>query len=295
MAMLLVPSLGDSFNGAFEYRFTLTPTDKHFSTNSLCNLKFRYNPDLKSLGLLPEDEKLRQSQADEDLDMFGRRPSPKDVDATAEHAKEHPMSPLSATFSNDSIPASPGHLSSTLSPGNLAKLNTIDPSMSQTSLNDASSARTIPSIDWNSGENAMEAWLNASAMRGNEPVLEPSDEAFKRETEQLQQEMEAVKDLKRIHFIATAPETQPLQDVMKDFQNQPLMVQVHAKKILDRYPVMPAFLAKRLANSNVRREQRLRERLAAHGFEQDDSDEDEPDLNVVVIRLQTTRIAPAVA
>lgn len=75
-------------------------------------------------------------------------------------------------------------------------------------------------------------------------------------------ELEALKSLNRVHFVQKVPETRPLQDTVETYSDMTLDTQIYLRKVVDRFPSLPPYLAKRFANANVRRAQRLR---AANG------------------------------
>jgi hypothetical protein len=106
----------------------------------------------------------------------------------------------------------------------------------------------------------MSAWLNASAMPIYAPPSSLEGEAFQAESQRLQQELKDIADVKRVHFISAVRETRPLNDVVKGFEAMPVNVQAHARRIVNKFPQMLAYLVKRLAVTNVEREERLRGR-----------------------------------
>ena len=57
----------------------------------------------------------------------------------------------------------------------------------------------------------------------------------------------------------------------------PLNVQVHVRKIVDRFPQFPAYLAKRFAVSNAARRSRLKKDLSE--YDSDHKPEDEPGIS----------------
>lgn len=201
-------------------------------------------------------------QAGEDLNKYGRRHVPTDVVEVTSDDDDEDVT-LAAKFSGAHEPRA-ASVEQTLSSDNLAQLEmTGSKEAGPDFLGPSSESFKLPSIDWNSGESGMVAWLNSSAMPMNEPPCEPKDDAFRAETEKMQQEVRDIAALKRVHFISTVPETQPLKDIVKEFETLPVNVQAHTRRIVDRFPRMPAYLAKRLAKTNVNRETLLRRRLPA--------------------------------
>lgn len=226
---------------------------------------FRYNPDLKLLGLATEDERLRLTQTDEDFDRYGRRHAPADIeeitpdddDAEREGKEAFEASmPIFTTSPNIPSLSKPNAqpTEQVLSSGNLAKLD---------SLLSFPNNPALSSIVWNSAKPGMSAWLDSSAMPVYTPPSVATEDAFHAETQRFQQELKDMADLKRVHFIANVPETRPLKHVVKDFESLPVNEQVHTRRILDKSPLMPVYLVKRLAASNVKREAKLKERRIA--------------------------------
>ena len=225
-----------------------------------------------------EDEKLRLTQTDEDFDRYGRRHAPIDLEevtldeddeererkgAFGASTSTHTTSPdVQSTSKTTSQPAVQG-----LSSRNLAKLHHLLslPSTSPEAFvdsQDPSSAPALSSVNWNSANSGMSAWLNSSAMPVYTLLSAADEDAFLAETRRLQEELKDMADLKRVHFIAHVPETRPVKDVVKDFESLPLDEQVHTRRILDKFPLIPVYLVMRLAATNVKREGRLRERQA---------------------------------
>lgn len=71
-------------------------------------------------------------------------------------------------------------------------------------------------------------------------------------------ELEALKSLNRVHFAQKVPETRTLQDAVRTYSDMPLDAQICLRKIVDRYPSLPPYLAKRFVDTNIERALRLR-------------------------------------
>ena len=256
-------------------RSTLTPG------SPACGLKFRYDPNVQLLGLTPQDENLRKMQGMKDLASYGQRTVPADVVEVCLE-DEQPLTPQSPEV-DCPVDVETSHSPQALSTRNLARLHeTVRQAPQQVEQRDFEATTKLPSIDWNSGTSGMAAWLNSSALPSNDVVPEANDDTAKADAEQLRQELRDAKALKRIHFTSTVPETQPLRDKVRDYQEMPLDVQVHVRNIVDRFPQLPAYLAKRFAVSNASRRSRLQKDLSDH-----DSDV-EPEGTPVVTRPQGT-------
>ncbi|KIW92183.1 uncharacterized protein Z519_07167 [Cladophialophora bantiana CBS 173.52] len=109
----------------------------------------------------------------------------------------------------------------------------------------------------------MDAWLNFSVMPAHEPQPQSSiSDALEAVAQQTRQERKDIEVLKRVHFVSKVPESQPLKDTVKEYQDMPLDAQIFLRKVVDRFPQIPPFLAKRFANANVGRLDGLRVRPA---------------------------------
>ncbi|KAL9607524.1 MAG: hypothetical protein Q9167_007564 [Letrouitia subvulpina] len=234
-----------------------------FLTCQACGLQFRFNPDIKRLGLKAEDDKLQLMHQDQDLSNFGRRHIPRDmtnVQDEDERLGEEKSPCVSISSAADTEPKEP--TAQSLTTGNLVALET---SSSQELSNGTlqiwtSDSPQLPSVDWNSGSSGMVAWLNSSAAPLHEsehPDLLTN--AFRAEAEQLQQEQKDIESLRRVHFVSAVPESQSLTNIVKDYQDLPLDAQIYVRKIVDRFPKIPSFLAKRFGNANARRQRRLQQ------------------------------------
>jgi hypothetical protein len=111
-------------------------------------------------------------------------------------------------------------------------------------------------IDWNSGESPMAAWLNQSAIPMPDAVPEPIGEALFRDPELLEQERRDLEKLRKVH-LSFSPGLQPPQEQGKEFKNMDSAAQPYLRKVIDKFPAIPPFLARRLAETNLRRKRRL--------------------------------------
>lgn len=235
-----------------------------FVTCHACGLQFCFNPDIKHLGLKDEDEKLQIIHQREDSSSFGRRYVPKDV-IDFQHKDEitYEVTSLSAAYSPMPEIEPKRSEAQKLTSDNLTALEILSSKeiiSSQVKLVSRDSPQ-LPSIDWNNGTSGMTAWLNSSAAPAHEGEhLGLKSDAFQAETEQLQQEWKDIECLTRVHFVSTVSESQPLRDIVNEYQAMPLDAQVYVRKIVDRFPTLPSYLAKRFANANARRLSRLQQR-----------------------------------
>ena len=247
------PSCGQHVPDATEIR--------KFVTCRACGLQFRFYPDTKYLGVKTEDEKVHLIHQDEDLSKFGRRHVPPDVVGVEREESQPPdqVSPL-AVFPTMADMGLNKVAARTLTSENLSSLGLV-------SLKETGSGKPqfvgldssqLPSVDWNSGPSGMAAWLNSSAAPAHDGEhFGPNPDTFQLETEQLQQEKKDIESLRRVHFVSTIPESQPLRDIVEEYQAMPLDTQIYVRKIVDRFPTVPSYLAKRFAHANAGRLYRL--------------------------------------
>lgn len=120
----------------------------------------------------------------------------------------------------------------------------------------------VTAVDWNSGKTRIDAWLNQCAV----PLVVPpirctSDEAnWSAETSAaIETEVEEIGFFRNIH-IASLPysrdnrEPSRVPDTTSDLELRPM---IYYRNILDKYPLLPTFLARRLAKANHARAGRL--------------------------------------
>jgi hypothetical protein len=111
-------------------------------------------------------------------------------------------------------------------------------------------------IDWNSGESPMAAWLNQSAIPMPDAVPEPIEEALSPDPKLLEQERRDLEKLRKVH-LSFSPGLQPPQEQGKEYRNMDSAAQPYLRKVIDKFPAIPPFLARRLAETNLRRKRRL--------------------------------------
>ena len=121
----------------------------------------------------------------------------------------------------------------------------------------------VTAIDWNSGSNPMDAWLNQSAIPTLDThVQEVVEEGQNRQTI-LEQEQRDLEHLQKVHLCINAdmaPKNYSTQISENELNSA---AWPYHRKILDRFPNLPAFLARRLAEANVCRSNRLKSLLNA--------------------------------
>ena len=185
-----------------------------------------------------EDDVARR-QAEEDLQLYGNRPQPSDaidiMDNSTEQTEVRPKRNLSEVEPVDDRPAK---MRKSEEPGSDA-------------------AQRVTAMDWNSGASPLDSWLNQSAIPSqsttNQEPSRPPEKDF------IAQEAEEIKAFRTVH-VAMATEVASMtakHAVDKDFASLALGAQVYYRNIKDRYPNIPSFLARRLAEANLDRAERL--------------------------------------
>ena len=114
----------------------------------------------------------------------------------------------------------------------------------------------VTAMDWNSGTSPLDAWLNQSAVPSNTTIIN------EQETDELNenlvaQESEEIKVFRQVHIV-TAPSGSS-QDLIADEDYAALNIgaQIYYRNIMDKHPKIPPFLARRLAEANLHRVERL--------------------------------------
>jgi hypothetical protein len=207
------------------------------------------------------DGKLSQFQVAEEAEIVSRRQAFEDVQSFG--TRYPPADAIGYISAEDFYQPLPLHSNLT---GDAQRYPTLDQSEMahgnkpgrEANLEDAGNV-TVTAVDWNSGSDPMTSWLNQSAIpavdHGFQEVLEESKHRqaiFKKEQHDLEH-------LQKIH--AAAVVALPPGNLSSEFDGGLLNsgAWAHYRKILDKYPTIPRFLALRLAEANVSRDNRLRQ------------------------------------
>ena len=223
-----------------------------------------------NLLLTDEPEAVLQRQAVEDLNTFGMRARPCDAN---ELGSIHQDSLSEATNRKGAVNGGQeslfGRLSSpqtrevkehsdppipALDSDNLRCLDDMETDLGTSVPN----RDTLPIIDWHSGPTPMDAWLNQSAIRMDGGFVQQIGDEKLQEAEKLEQEQRDIEVLRKVHLAAdlAEPDAGRLEDdVYNDLDE---FARPFLRKILDKYPLIQPFLARRLAESNLSRDTRLR-------------------------------------
>lgn len=225
--------------------FTWYDMHANISTRSLtrhsttCHLNFYSNPNdsndaSRRINISGDD--IARQQIDEDLRLYGIRPEPPDaveVDESIQLASLPPKRDASE------FAAAVDSLAKADEKGKTKEFNN----------------EFLSVMDWNSGASPLDAWLNQSAVPFTTTALK-QQERVKSETDILAQEIAEMKFFRNVHMTTTSsPERHnpPLYRV----EVRDSGVKTDILNIMDRYPAIPNYLARRLAQANHDRAERL--------------------------------------
>ena len=192
---------------------------------------------------VPEEEEVARRQVAEDLRLFGSRLQPADpVDTDASVYMTTPARKRSA-FDFDV---------------SLHRPNKYHKTEDKTD----SGTTVVTAVDWNSGKTRIDAWLNQCAV----PLVVPPIRCASEEANwsagtsaAIETEVEEIKVFRNIH-IASLPHSRDnskpsrVPDTTSDLELRPM---IYYRNILDKYPLLPTFLARRLAKANHARAGRM--------------------------------------
>ncbi|KAL9033807.1 MAG: hypothetical protein Q9180_005753, partial [Flavoplaca navasiana] len=118
------------------------------------------------------------------------------------------------------------------------------------------STQVLTAMDWNSGASPIAAWLNQSAMPSITPIKDDPDATDKL---LLAQEVEEMKMFRNVHVKAAPCPASTDGDLImdKDFAVLRPGARIFYRNIKDKYPCIPTYLARRLADANLDRAERL--------------------------------------
>ena len=191
------------------------------------------------------DEAVTRQQVEEDMRLYGTRPQPSDVISIHDnHENMRQKEPLSKRDAS--------HVEATT--GRPAKMPRL--------FEDARPEnKVLTAMDWHSGASPLEAWLNQSAI----PAVGASQADNERTTSvesQIAQEIEEIKNFRNIHLMAVQHPNSLNGKLYldKDFASLRQGAQIYYRNIKDKFPLIPGYLARRLAEANLDRAAALQTR-----------------------------------
>jgi hypothetical protein len=116
----------------------------------------------------------------------------------------------------------------------------------------------LPIIDWHSGPTLMDAWLSQSAIPMDSGIVQEINDEQLQDKEALEQERQDIEVLRKVYLSAEpeAPDIGRLENKIYDGLDE--IAKPFLRKILDKFPLIQPFLARRLAESSLARDVRLR-------------------------------------
>ena len=195
--------------------------------STTCNLHFcnKTVENSASTELPHEEEQTMQWQIEEDLRLYGSRPEPADSELTCNTTAT--IETLKASRPTDSMKRRSPYVSESTNAFNGGSTNAL---------------RNTDSID-----SPLSAWLDQSASAAIPPL-----------TSLEHPEIEELKVFRNVHLNASSDlpgvACTPTRDAALDLE---LPVQIYHRNITDRYPRLPSYLARRLAEANHDRAKRL--------------------------------------
>jgi hypothetical protein len=191
------------------------------------------------------DATVGQRQAEEDLQIFGSRPKPSDPEEVADVMPvETPKPRLKKT-------ASEALTYQELRPKMVCQTDTtFTPQALQ----------TVTAVDWNSGETPIDAWLNQSAVPFAGLLVFREQDQVPQTQHIAKREEEELAFYRRIHIAASSePSIAHPGPMDLDWQDElEFGAQIYYRNIIDKFPIIPHYLACRLAKANLKRARRLR-------------------------------------
>ena len=192
--------------------------------------------------MVSEDD-VGRKQIEEDVQLYGVRPEPLDA-ANSERSLDSPLvvpkRKMSSSESSNRRPAK--------------ALKSDDAEVSRQD--------TVTAMDWNSGASPLDAWLNQSVLPSTTSI--PSALDTKSNHQSMTQELQEIEVFRNV-YLETEADIGDKRSEDNDMAGLKFGAQIHYRNIRDRYPLLPLYLARRLAEGNLRRSERLRAELLSRG------------------------------
>ena len=195
----------------------------------------------KRITVLPEDEEVAKKQIAEDMSLYGSRPDPPDAVEVNEHTQ---LSNLPPKRSAAEFYAAVDRPAKVRRKKEAKEFNFL----------------RVTAMDWNSGATPLDAWLNQSAVPSIVPLPQTQRNQSGSSSDDLAaKELEDLKVFRTIHIegIEEAKCSGTPRNSVIDLTIIEPRTQIYLRNILDRYPLLPSYLAFRLAKANCVRANRL--------------------------------------
>ena len=187
--------------------------------------------------IVSENEVTRQ-QVEEDLQLYGSRPAPPeavDLDESNKLANLPPKRNASEFAAAVDRPV---------------KARKIGESQ-------AFNYEAVTAMDWNCGASPLDAWLNQSAVPSTAPDVVSPCHLDSPAKDLVAREVEEIKVFRNVH-VAIAHSLKEDEAVVDEFEGVEFGAQIYCRNIRDRYPLLPTYLTRRLAQANFKRSEGLR-------------------------------------
>lgn len=191
--------------------------------------------------VLPEDEEIAEKQISEDMSLYGSRPNPLDALEENEYTRLSNLPSKRSAAEFDAAVNRP------------AKVRRIEGS-------EKFNSQRVTAMDWNCGATPLDAWLNQSAVPSIVPLPQTQSNQLGSSSDDLAaKELEDLKVFRTIHIKGNEePKSNGTpQNSAIDLTVLEPRTQIYLRNTLDRYPLLPSYLALRLAKANCARANRL--------------------------------------
>lgn len=187
--------------------------------------------------MIVSEDDIARRQVEEDRRLYGSRPEPPD---TVEVDESTQLANLSPKRNASEFEAAVDRPAKIRKKGKSHEFN----------------YEVLTVMDWSSGTTPLDAWLNQSALPSSTTALS-QQESMKLESDLLAQEIDEIKVFRNVHM-AIAPSPKYNDPPLERIEGLDFGAQIYYRNIMDRYPVIPIYLARRLAQANHDRAERLR-------------------------------------
>ena len=214
----------------------------------MCNLKFYPKSDdlAISSSRVEEEDEVARRQHEEDLRLYGSRIEPMDA-VEMDAVRELPNTPKKDSTTDYE-----------------ATLDVVEDASKTGSKSDNDEASIH--INGNAETNPLSAWLTQSALPSVMPIgNHPLDLSAGTTVDLAKEELNEIEKFRNVH-LASNPEIDHATQITKveEASDLKLPSQIYYRNIVDRYPLLPTYLARRLAEANSGRAERLsRQRVEA--------------------------------
>ena len=199
-----------------------------------------------------EDEIVEKQQAKEDLQLYGSRPLPQDF----EEAQESTISRISVQTLKRTT--SECEITDSDRRAKFRKDETWGTNALPDNLQGVNNNTKVTAVDWNGGDTPLDAWLNQSAVPSTTPISLNVEDSVLQEVELASQEVEEIEVFRNVHIpLALDPSSKKAPVLPRPVEDLDCGAQIYYRNIMDKYPSLPVYLARRLAEANLKRAERL--------------------------------------